>query len=179
MIEIELEKTYLAKNLPDELHTFPSKEVKDIYVPKELEHPTLRIRRRGDKYEITKKQPIEGKDSSEQYEHTILLTKDEFSALEQISGKTVRKIRYKYPYKGVQAEIDVFQDDLLGLVLVDFEFKEVSEKNKFEIPEFCLVDITQDDFFAGGMLCGKKYSDIENHLNELGYKKIITHFPPK
>jgi len=174
MIEIELEKTYLVKYLPKGFNDSLYKEIKDIYIPKEIEHSILRIRQKGDKYEITKKQPIQGSDSSEQYEHTILLNKEEFSALEQVSGKKVRKIRYYYNYNDVQAEIDVFQDDLLGLVLADFEFAEKKDKDNFEIPEFCLVDVTQDKYFAGGMLCGKKYSDIENHLNELSYKKIIN-----
>jgi adenylate cyclase len=172
MTEIELERTYLAKYLPEGLKDCPNKEIKDIYIPEGMEHPVLRIRKRGDKYEITKKTPVKGTDSSEQYEHTIILTPDEFSALEKVKGKVVRKIRYYYNYNGVQAEVDVFQDDLAGLVLVDFEFKEVSDKNNFEIPDFCLVDVTQDKHFAGGMLCGKKYSDVEAHLGALGYKKI-------
>jgi CYTH domain-containing protein len=172
MTEIELEKTYLAKFLPEGLKDSPNKEIKDIYIPQSVAHPSLRLRKRGDKYEITKKQPVQGTDSSEQYEHTISLTTEEFSALEQVKGKAVRKIRYYYNHKGVQAEVDVFQDELSGLVLVDFEFKEVTDKNNFEMPDFCLSDVTQDKFFAGGMLCGKKYSDIEVHLGELGYKKI-------
>jgi len=68
--------------------------------------------------------------------------------------------------------VDVFQDDLVGLVLVDFEFKEVADKNNFDMPDFCLTDVTQDKYFAGGMLCGKKYTDIQDHLDELGYKNI-------
>ncbi len=172
MIEIELEKTYLAKYLPEGLKDSPSKEIKDIYIPESIEHPVLRIRRRDDKYEITKKQPVNETDSSEQYEHTIALTKEEFSTLEQVKGKVVRKIRYYYNHKGIQAEVDVFQDDLAGLVLVDFEFKEVADKNNFDMPDFCLTDVTQDKYFAGGMLCGKKYADIQNHLDELGYKNI-------
>jgi len=172
MTKIELERTYLAKYLPEGLNTSPSKEIADFYLPEEVGHPVLRIRKRGEKYEITKKQPVQGTDSSEQYEHTITLTKEEFLALKQVSSKKVRKIRYYYNHKGIQAEIDIFQDALLGLVLVDFEFKEVSDKNNFEMPEFCLADVTQDKYFAGGMLCGKKYKDIKNHLSELGYKKI-------
>lgn len=173
MIEIELEKTYLARFLPVGLKKSPSKEIIDIYIPKKAEHPVLRLRKRGDKYEITKKQPVQGTDSSEQYEHTIILTKDEFTALEKVSGKKVRKIRYYYNHNGVQAEVDVFQDGLRGLVLVDFEFKEVADKNNFAMPDFCLVDVTQDKYFAGGMLCGKKYSDIKSHLSDLRYKKIL------
>jgi CYTH domain-containing protein len=172
MMEIELEKTYLAKFLPEGLKDSPSKEIKDIYIPENIAHPSLRLRKRGDKCEITKKQPVQGTDSSEQYEHTIILTLEEFSALEQVKGKAVRKIRYYYNHKGIQAEVDVFQDALAGLVLVDFEFKEVADKNNFEMPDFCLTDVTQDKCFAGGMLCGKKYSDIEAHLAELAYKRI-------
>ena len=172
MTEIELEKTYLAKYLPKGLKDSPSKEIKDIYFPKELEHPSLRLRKRGDKYEITKKQPVKGNDSSEQYEHTIQLTNDEFSALEKTAGKVVRKIRYYYNHNGIQAEVDVFQDELFGLVLVDFEFKEIADKNNFAMPDFCLADVTQDKIFAGGMICGKKYSDIEKYLDKFEYKKI-------
>ena len=173
MIEIELEKTYLIKYLPEGFEGLPFVEIKDIYIPKETEHPTLRIRKNGDKYEITKKQPTQGLDSSEQYENTVPLAKEEYLALENIQGKQSRKFRYYYEYQGLKAEIDVFQDDLIGLITVDFEFKEKKEKDNFAMPEFCLTDITQDKCFAGGMICGKKYSDIENHLNELNYKKII------
>jgi adenylate cyclase len=172
MTEIELERTYLAKYLPEGLKDCPNKEIKDIYIPETEAHPVLRIRQRGDKYEITKKQPVQGTDSSEQYEHTIILTKEEFLTLEKVKGKVVLKIRYYYNHNGIQAEVDVFQDDLTGLVLVDFEFKEVADKNNFAKPDFCLVDVTQDKYFAGGMLCGKKYADIKVHLDTLGYKKI-------
>ncbi|MEI6479922.1 MAG: hypothetical protein WCO12_00145 [bacterium] len=173
MIEIELEKTYLLKYFPEGFEKCISKEIKDIYIPKESEHSVLRIRQNGDKFEITKKQPTQGVDSSEQYEHTISLTKEEFAALEQVQGKKVRKIRYYYDHSGTKAEIDVFQDDLAGLVLVDFEFSNKEDKDNFKMPQFCLADITQDKSFAGGMLCGKSYGDIKDHLNELGYGKIV------
>ena len=85
----------------------------------------------------------------------------------------VRKMRYAYSHNGQFAEIDVFQDDLAGLVLADFEFKSKKEKGLFQQPDFCLVEVTQDSTMAGGMLCGKKYSDIENHLRGLGYRALF------
>ena len=173
MIEIELEKTYLVKQLPENLSDYPHKEIFDIYIPEKVPHPVLRIRKKGDFFEITKKQQIHGDDASEQEEHTIRLSKDEFETLAQVVGKKVRKIRYDYPYNGTKAEIDVFQDDLAGLVLVDFEFKDNESKEAFRTPNFCSVDVTQDEMFAGGMLCGKKYSDIEKHLTDLGYASIV------
>ena len=173
MVSVELEKTYLAKYLPEGWRDFPHKEIIDIYLPAESKHPVLRLRKRGDICEITKKQPISEKDSSEQTEHTIRLSVQEFDALSKVSGKKLRKIRYYHDYGGAKAEIDVFQDNLEGLVMIDVEFADSNRKSAFIMPEFCLEDITQDEVFAGGMLCGKGYSDVEGHLRELGYERII------
>lgn len=172
MIEIELEKTYLAKKLPEGLEHCEHKEITDLYVPVQVDHPVLRIRRKGEKCEITKKQPIHGIDSSEQAEHTIQLSEAEYQALSLVESKSVRKIRYDYLFGGVKAEVDIFKDGLEGLVLVDVEFADVATKDAFEIPDFCLVDVTQDKVFAGGMLCGRTYADIEAHLKKLGYTHI-------
>lgn len=169
MIEIELEKTYLIKELPKDLESFPHKDILDLYITRKSIHPTLRIRKNGNSFEMTKKQPVLDNDSSEQEEHTIKLNEDEFECLIEARGKKVHKVRYDYLYNGIKAEIDVFKDELEGLALVDFEFKGSKEKDLFKIPDFCLADVTQDEVFAGGMLCGKKYSDIEKHLAELGY----------
>ncbi len=169
---IELEKTYLAKNLPEDLEEHDSKEVVDIYIPKESDHPSLRIRKNGDKYEITKKEPIKEGDASIQKEQTVNLKEEEFKALEKLDGKKLRKIRYSYKTENYEAEIDVFQDDLKGLVVVDVEFEVEDEKDNFEMPEFCLAEVTQEKFIAGGMLCGKSYEDIEEDLKKFNYKKI-------
>ena len=170
---IELEKTYLIKYLPEGLANCKHKEILDIYLPTEARHPTLRIRKNGNKYEITKKEPL-ANDPSEMNEETTTLTKEEFDELNKsVNGKRIRKLRYYYPHHGRIAEVDVFQDLLKGLIVVDFEFQKVEEKNSFQIPEFCLIDITQEEFIAGGMVCGKSYNDIEENLRILNYKKIF------
>ncbi len=171
---IELEKTYLAKFIPDGLENCKYKEIIDVYIPKESAHPSLRLRKNGDHFEMTKKEPIKEGDASQQQEQTIILTEQEFIALnKQVEGKRLRKIRYQLQYKNNTAEVDVFQDALAGLVLVDFEFKSNRDKNNFQMPGFCLADVTQEKFIAGGMLCGKSYEDIENNLARFGYKKLI------
>lgn len=171
---IELEKTFLAKNLPENLASCEFKEIIDVYIPKTSEHPVLRLRKNGNNFEITKKQPVKDGDASEQKEQTIILTEEEFNALnEQIEGKRVRKLRYFYNYNGLTAEFDVFQDKLFGLVVIDFEFQSIEEKNNFQMPNFCLADVTQEDFIAGGMICGKSYEDIENNLQIFNYIKLF------
>jgi len=169
---VELEKTYLAKYLPN-LDNCKFKEIIDIYIPKDEVHPFIRLRKNGEKFELTKKEPVDGKDSSEQIEQTIILTEKEFEEFKKVGGKFLRKIRYYLNYNGKETEIDVFQDLLKGLVLVDFEFETIEEKNSFEMPDFCLADVTQELFAAGGIVAGKKYEDLEPELKKYGYKRIL------
>ena len=168
----ELERTYLAKEFPADLKSFPWKELLDIYVPSTSEHPGLRIRKRGDVYEITKKRPVADGDASHQTEDTILLSPEEYAELSQLGGKRVGKTRYYYKDGGVDYEIDIFTGDLSGLVLVDVEFGSIEEKDAFTAPSFCLAEVTHELFVAGGMICGKTYADIEKDLARFNYAQL-------
>lgn len=177
----ELELTYLAKYIPENLASSPHKKIVDIYIPIIEGHPKTRIRRSGEKFEITKKQPLVENDSSHQIEDTIALTKKEYEALIQIPGKRVSKVRYYLNREGINYEIDIFNEGLYGLVLVDVEFNTIAEKNAFQKPDFCLVDVTQEEFVAGGLLAGegvlgKNYKEVETHLSKFGYKKLEYKF---
>ena len=70
------------------------------------------------------------------------------------------------------AEVDILVDRLKGLVLMDFEFNTVEEKSAFKMPGVALVDVTQEDFIAGGLLAGKTYNDIVLELKRFNYKQI-------
>jgi CYTH domain-containing protein len=172
---IEIERTYLAKDLPN-LFGCKTKEIIDIYLPTNFPgHASIRIRKNGENYEITKKSRVNPESGSQLLEQTIILSKEEFDALEkEIKGRRVHKIRHYYPFEGRVAEIDVFQDKLIGLVIVEFEFGSEEELKEFKMPQFCLVDVTEEHFTRGGVLCGKSYSDLEKELNKFGYKKIIV-----
>lgn len=173
-MEIELERTFLLKYKPEDLEKSPCCEITDIYFPREVEHPVLRLRNRNnEKFEITKKVRISEIDLTEQEEHTIILSKKEYEALAKVDGRKIRKIRYYYEMPGGQkAEIDIFKDKFEGLSVVDFEFKTKEEKEKFTAPDFCLVEISQDEKLAGGILSGGSYAKIEKHLKQYNYKKI-------
>ena len=69
-------------------------------------------------------------------------------------------------------KIDVFGGDLAGLVVVEIEFSSLQEKSDFNAPDWLLVEITQEECIAGGMLCGKKYADIADRLAIFGYEKV-------
>ena len=169
----ELELTYLVRELPEGVLDAPRKDMLDIYLPAGAAHPTLRVRKSGERYEITKKQPLKEGDASHQLETTIPLTEAEFVELGTLSGKRVEKTRYIYEEDGVTYEIDVFQGPLAGLVLADVEFGSAAEKDVFDMPAWCLADVTQEVFVAGGMLCGKSYADIERDLTRFAYKPLV------
>lgn len=170
---IERERTFLLKYLPKDLQNFPKEEVIDLYIPKNVEHPKIRIRKVGEKMFITKKVGVPGDDNSIKQETTIPLEKHEYQGFMSTQGKLLSKIRYQYSWQGRAGELDVFQGDLFGLVMIDFEFETQEELQVFAMPEFCLADITQERAIAGGLLAGKKYEEIQPILKKYGYHAIL------
>ena len=178
MIELEREYTFLLTELPDDLATFPSKIIEDNYIPATSDHPKIRIRRNGDKLVITKKYPANSTneqdgDSSRMVEHTIELNAEEYDALNQLPGKKFKKRRFAYKHGDYSAEVDVYLENLAGLVVIDFEFDSDVSMEAFQRPDFVGADVTQDAIIAGGILCGKSYTDIADALLEkYGYQPV-------
>lgn len=170
--QLERERTFLAKELPQEIKTAEPTRIVDIYIPDTPAHSRLRLRKNGDTYQITKKTPTTADDASEHIEQTIPLTEEEFAALSRCSAKRVAKDRYRVVIDGTLAEIDIFIEDLAGLVLIDFEFSTEAEKDDFTPPSIALADVTQEDFIAGGLLAGKTYDTIAPELARFCYKKL-------
>jgi CYTH domain-containing protein len=100
----------------------------------------------------------------------------EFASFHTSKNTNTEKTRYCYTYQDLYAELDVFDGKLQGLVVVDFEFETEEDKNAFSMPDFCLADVTQELFIAGGMLAGKGYADIEEDLQRFGYKKLFLQY---
>ena len=172
--EVEMELTFLAREIPQEIVGVTPQFMMDVYIP-DVGHAELRVRQKGDKFEITKKKPILGGDGFTKImkEMTIPLTKTEFEALSLSGKRKVLKYRYNVTIGGFPAEVDIFQGPLKGLVMIDFEFSDMSKRNAFKAPSVCLADVTREIFKAGGVLAGKSYSDIENELARFNYKPLF------
>lgn len=167
---IEFELTFLARYIPSEIRNVEPSRLVDVYIPDGHDiHSQLRLRKSGNKYEITKKQPVKSGDASEQTEYTIPLNENEFIILSSVSNKRIEKDRYRVIIDGHVAEVDVFMVALIGLVLIDYEFKSNEDKDSFIPPECCLAEVTQEDFVAGGNIAGKSYTDIANDLARYNY----------
>lgn len=169
---IEIEKTYLARYLPNDLKLANNKRIVDIYLPSSSPHAKLRLRSNGDSYVITKKSLINPQDPSRQLEENIKLNEEEFFALSSADGNRIEKIRYYYPYQGTTAEIDVFLGPLKGLVLIDFEFDNPEEAENFTMPDFCLADVTHEDIIAGGVLNRQTIASLSDFFQKYSYKEL-------
>ncbi|SRR6266568_86666 len=169
---IEIEVTYLAARVPEDLAGCICKELEDIYFPATAEHAKVRIRRSDKVYEFTKKTPLDQNDAGRQKEENVALTGDEFAALAKGDGRRLVKTRYYLPYDSLIAEVDIFQGELAGLVIIEFEFKSPEAKEAFTMPNFCLADITQDAYFAGGLLAGRTYAEVAPELARYHYQPL-------
>lgn len=173
MKEVELERTYLPKELPAGVLQSRSKEIVDTYLPKGAEHSKIRLRKIGDEYEITKKEVHHADVGKNRVEHTIKLTQEEYAALSTVDGMRLAKTRYYYEEGGVMYEVGVYAGDLAGLVTVDVEFESVEAMEVFTPPSWILTETTQVKELRAGMLCRMKYSDLEPTLTALGYTPIV------
>jgi len=169
----EVELTFLASRLPAELAAVTPVRLIDVFFPDDLNvNSKLRLRQKGERFELTKKVLVNPSDPSVQEELTIPLTSEEFQSMQKASAKRVEKDRYKFDVNGHTAEVDVFLNSLNGLVVVEFEFDSESERDTFKAPDFCLVDITPEEFIAGGKLAGKSLEELSADLDRYHYKPL-------
>lgn len=169
---IEIELTFLAKYIPPEVLSTTPQQLVDIYIPEQVDFPRLRLRQADNNYEMTKKTLVENDDFSTHHENTILLDQEEYEALTVVSSRKIEKKRFRIACGKHEAEIDVFEGDLEGLVLIDFEFETIEDKAAFKPPGYCLADVTQQQLILGSHLAGKSFEDIKKVLRQFNYEPL-------
>lgn len=165
MKEIEKENTYLLSSIPDEVRSWDSETVLDIYIPEQSDNPQIRLRSRGDTRFITKKYPLVENDLSTMVEETINLSEEEFNYLKNsVKGNYLAKTRYKKVFGDVIVEVDEYLDNLSPLMVLDIEW--VSAKPGSDILSIFDIDkeITQSGSLAAGKIAGKSYDEIKQHI---------------
>ncbi len=63
-------------------------------------------------------------------------------------GRRLAKRRYRCPTEGVTFEIDVFEDDLDGLITAEVEFESGDEAEAFTAPDWVSEEVTGDDRYS-------------------------------
>lgn len=173
MQELEIEKRYLipaARLAEIKSKIIPSSGVQmnDFYVPNGDQHKDLRLRQKGDRYMVTRKRPVREGDSTTMFETTIPLSQEEFMALSHGISTNIAKTRYQVDFDGWKGELDVFSGQHDGLTILEFEFSDESELERFlATTNWDLPDITNLEWLASGRLAETLFAGISNQIAEL------------
>lgn len=144
---MEIEKKYLVPALPENLETYPKKQIAQGYL---CTSPVVRIRKSNEDYYLTYK----GEGLMVREEYNLPLTREAYDhLLEKIDGLLIAKTRYLIPlWDGLTAELDVFEGDLAPLKLVEVEFSSIEDAEKFTPPEWFGEDVTNSGKYHNSYL---------------------------
>ena len=139
MENIEIERKFLVKKIPDNLDTYERIDMIQGYLNTA---PVVRVRKESDDYVLTYK----GSGLLSHSEYNLPLNKEAFEhLLKKCDGIIISKSRYKIPLENnLTAELDIFKGDLDSLKLVEVEFDSVEEADNFTPPEWFGEDVTTD-----------------------------------
>lgn len=155
---MEIERKYLVDSLPEDLNAYPHEEIEQGYL---CTSPTVRVRRMGDVYILTVKEkvagehrPMGGMEPIVNREEEFALTADAFSRLkEKCEGRMVLKTRYRIPLEGgLTAELDIFQGEHEGMLLVEVEFPDEATAAAFVPPEWFGKEVSDDRRYRNSYL---------------------------
>ncbi len=119
---------------------------------------TVRIRTAGNKAFITIKGPSVG-DARDEFEYPIPVA-DAMTMLDMCTPPFISKTRHIVFYKGNKWEVDVFHDQLEGLVIAEIELP--SADHQYALPHFVGRNVTDDRRFYNS--CLTTFEDIKEAL---------------
>ena len=175
---MEIEKKYLVSRLPDDLNSYEHEEIEQAYL---CDRPTLRIRRKGDRYIFTYKgrvMPVDAdpgltdsgpgdhghESGSDQPDDRLCiadeverpLTREAYEHLrEKADGIIITKTRYRIPYNGYTIELDLFHGEHEGFVLAEVEFPTAGEALSFNPPDWFGEDVSGDVRYTNNYMSKK------------------------
>jgi lactoylglutathione lyase len=145
-----------------------SKTFDDLYIRRtHLRLRTLTDSRTGREFiKLTKK--LESASPYVQRIGSVPLSPMEYELIAGMEGTRLRKERYYHFHQGNVFSIDVFEGDLAGLVLCEVETGSLESLMRVEVPEYAMLEVTEDPFFTGGKLCRTSRDELTRKLATLG-----------
>lgn len=151
---MEIERKYLIDRPPENLRDYPCRIIEQGYLNID---PVIRIRKDNEKYELTYKS--KGLMSREEY--NLPLSPEAYAhLLPKIDGRIIRKKRYMIPLSAqisgaepdpgrispenplLTIELDIFEGDLVPLILAEIEFPDEVSALSFTPPDWFGEDVT-------------------------------------
>ncbi len=139
MDNIERERVFLLKELPKDLLEFKHIDIKIGDVTSSNDVNVLKIRQKGDTYEIIKKEYIS---DQEKREYSVPLNEEEFKLLFPVTKRRHSKKRFFYPLDTYVCEVDIYLEEMEGYARAEVEFDNVDELKAFNPPSWFGEEIT-------------------------------------
>jgi CYTH domain-containing protein/CHAD domain-containing protein len=146
----EIERKFRVPALPDTALARGAKRIEQGYVAID-ERTEVRLRRAGGRMTLTAKRGH----GETRAEHEIDLYREQFEALWPLSaGRRLVKTRRLVGLgaDGLEAEVDVYEGALTGLVTVEVEFASAEQSHSFQPPGWFGEELTGDPAYANQSL---------------------------
>jgi adenylate cyclase len=139
---VEIERKFLVEQRPTDLDAYASAEIEQGYVALTDDGVEVRVRRYGDHAFLT----IKSGGDRERFEEEIDIDERTFRSLWRLTqGRRIHKTRYQIPAgRGLLIELDVYHQQLAGLVTAEVEFESVRDATKFPPPAWFGRELTDD-----------------------------------
>jgi adenylate cyclase len=146
----EIERKFKVKSLPENLESYPNKEIKQGYISITEDGTETRVRQKGSKFYHT----VKSTGSLVREEKEKEITIEEFDSFwSQTEGRRVEKTRYEITLAdGTLAELDIYGGDLEGLQMVEVEFTDEQKALEFIPPEWFGEDVTSNESYRNSSL---------------------------
>ncbi len=100
--------------------------------------------------------------------HTSLyLDSGEFELLAALPGRDLIKVRWAVDLDGEVGSVDVFEGDLLGLVMLEVDLKSATRLSDFSPPAWVGPEVTHDEAFTGGALSTLLPADLDQAVTRM------------
>ena len=166
MENMEIEKKYTIKELPENLENYQCKIIEQAYLNTS---PVVRVRKSDETYYLTYK----GNGLMAREEYNLPLDEESYHhLLEKADGNIISKKRYIIPIEHPQfddsyipmtapklyIELDVFAPPFAPLIMAEVEFPNVEMANAFIPPAWFDEDVTNDPAYHNSVMSRKKFS---------------------
>jgi adenylate cyclase len=145
----EIERKFLLLQEPAFSEGSESVQIEQGYLAID-ERVEVRVRRRDGESLLT----VKGGHGEVRDEIEVHLEDGQFEALWPLTdGRRLKKVRHLIPLEAdLEVEVDVFEDELEGLVVAEVEFPDENQSHGFEAPDWLGREITGDERYAGQSL---------------------------
>lgn len=145
----EIERKFQLDKPPKQIQGRGGKRIEQGYLAAH-EGIEVRLRALGDERLLTAKLGH----GEARFETEIALASDQFEALWPLTeSRRLRKTRYLVPLdQGLEAEVDVYEDDLAGLVTAEVEFDSEPQSRGFQPPAWLGKEVTGERRYANQSL---------------------------